>query len=164
MSVPPPIAIGTESSVNGNDPGFLTLVHGLKVTLDCRPRQSAVESQFHETCLSIVLTLDGLPCSNPSESQDQQAESLSPEMLTTVLSPHLALVTGATGGIGKATCIGLAALGCSIAVHYNSAADDAGELVKQLEAEGVRAKAFQADLGKYDDVSCTVHVDNAEIV
>ena len=85
-------------------------------------------------------------------------------MLTTDLSPHLALVTGATGGIGKATCIALAAFGCSIAVHYNSAADDAGELVKQLEAKGVRAKAFQADLGKYDDVSCAVQVVNAGTV
>lgn len=73
-------------------------------------------------------------------------------MLITDLSSHLALVTGATGGIGKATCIALAGLGCSIAVHYNSAANDAAELVGQLEAKGVRAQAFQADLGKYEEV------------
>jgi 3-oxoacyl-[acyl-carrier protein] reductase len=79
-------------------------------------------------------------------------------MLTTDLSPHLALVTGATGGIGKATCLALAALGCSIAVHYHSAADDAAELVQQLEAKKVKAKAFQADLGKYDDVRSVVEI------
>jgi 3-oxoacyl-[acyl-carrier protein] reductase len=73
-------------------------------------------------------------------------------MLTTDLSDHLALVTGATGGIGKATCLALAALGCSIAVHYNSAADTAEEVVKQLESKGVKARAFQANLGNYDDV------------
>jgi 3-oxoacyl-[acyl-carrier protein] reductase len=73
-------------------------------------------------------------------------------MLTTDLSNHLALVTGATGGIGKATCLALAALGCSIAVHYNSAADTAEEVVKQLESKGVKSKAFQANLGNYDDV------------
>lgn len=73
-------------------------------------------------------------------------------MLTTNLSDHLALVTGATGGIGRATCLALASLGCSIAVHYNTAADTAEELVKQLEAKSVRAKAFQANLGNYDDV------------
>src|SRR5271170_1339669 len=77
-------------------------------------------------------------------------------MLTTDLSLHLALVTGATGGIGKATCLALAALGSSIAVHYNSAADDAAELVQQLETKGVKAKAFQADMGIYQDVRFAV--------
>lgn len=51
---------------------------------------------------------------------------------------------------------GFAALGCSIAVHYNSAADDAAELVQQLEAKGVKAKAFQADMGIYQDVRFAV--------
>lgn len=57
-------------------------------------------------------------------------------------------------GIGKATAKALAALGCSVAVHYHAAADTAQDLVKQLEApvQGVRARAFQADLGSYDDV------------
>ena len=71
-------------------------------------------------------------------------------MLTVDLKEHLALITGATGGIGRATCLALASLHCSIAVHYNSAADTARELVKQLEEKGVRAKAFQADLREYD--------------
>ncbi len=54
--------------------------------------------------------------------------------------------------LGNATCLALAALGCSIAVHYNSAADAAEEVVKQLESNGVKAKAFQANLGDYEDV------------
>ncbi|KAL6247519.1 hypothetical protein RBB50_005865 [Rhinocladiella similis] len=70
--------------------------------------------------------------------------------LTTNLSTHLALVTGATGGIGRATCLALACLGCSVAVHYNSAADTAGSLVSQLQMLGVKAGAFQADLSTYD--------------
>lgn len=70
--------------------------------------------------------------------------------LTTDLTPHLAFVTGATGGIGKATSLALARLGCSIAIHYNSAADTARELVGELQQLGVRAAAFQADLSSYD--------------
>ncbi|KAJ9614452.1 hypothetical protein H2200_002588 [Cladophialophora chaetospira] len=71
--------------------------------------------------------------------------------LVTDLSSHLALVTGATGGIGKATCLSLARLGCSIAVHYNSATSTATSLVGQLKSLGVKAHAFQADLSSYED-------------
>jgi 3-oxoacyl-[acyl-carrier protein] reductase len=81
---------------------------------------------------------------------------MSASVLTTDLSSHLALITGATGGIGKATCLTLAALGCSIAVHYNSASDTAATLVTDLKAKGVRAQAFQADLSTYDGVR-TLH-------
>ena len=73
-------------------------------------------------------------------------------MITNDLSSHLALVTGATGGIGKATCAALSDLGCAIAIHYNSAADAARTLVAEIQAKGVRAQAFQADLSKYDEV------------
>jgi len=71
--------------------------------------------------------------------------------LTTDLSSHLALVTGATGGIGKATCLALARMGCSIAVHYNTAADTAESLVSQLKSMDVRAATFKADLCSYDE-------------
>lgn len=74
-------------------------------------------------------------------------------VLTTDLRSHLALVTGASGGIGKATCLALASMGCSIAVHYHSSKSAAEELVTQLKEKGVKAEAFKADLTKYDEVS-----------
>jgi 3-oxoacyl-[acyl-carrier protein] reductase len=67
------------------------------------------------------------------------------------LQPHLALVTGASGGIGQATCRSLAAMGCSIAVHYRSSAEAASALVEELQGRGVKAEAFEADLTKYDE-------------
>ncbi|KAF2139097.1 uncharacterized protein K452DRAFT_232935 [Aplosporella prunicola CBS 121167] len=73
-------------------------------------------------------------------------------VLTTDLTDHLALVTGASGGIGKATCLALASMGCSIAAHYNSNADKAAALVEELKAKGVKAQAFQADVNNYDEV------------
>jgi 3-oxoacyl-[acyl-carrier protein] reductase len=65
--------------------------------------------------------------------------------LETDLKPHLALVTGATGGIGRATCLALASMGCSIAVHYHSSIEKATTLVKELREKGVRAESFKAD-------------------
>ncbi len=76
-----------------------------------------------------------------------------PSNLVTDLRPHLALVTGASGGIGKAACLALASLGCSIAVHYHSSERTAKALVEELKEKGVRAEAFKADLTNYDEVS-----------
>lgn len=67
-------------------------------------------------------------------------------------SKELAIVTGATGGIGKATCRALALLKCSIAVHYHSAREGAEALVEELTKQNVNAQAFQADLSNYDEV------------
>jgi len=72
--------------------------------------------------------------------------------LKTDPSDHLALVTGATGGIGKATCRALAAWGCSVAVHFNQNERAATELVKELKGLGVNAHEFRADLSGYEGV------------
>ena len=59
---------------------------------------------------------------------------------------QLALVTGGTGGIGKATCLKLAEVGCDVAIHYHTARDDAEELARAIRKLNVRAEVFQADL------------------
>ena len=82
----------------------------------------------------------------PRKSARFSLSRFSGKMLTIDLSDHLALVTGATGGIGKATCLALAALGCSIAVHYNSAADTAEQVVKQLGPKVSKQKHFRPTL------------------
>lgn len=74
-----------------------------------------------------------------------------PEGLLKDLSGHLALVTGATGGIGSATVLALASLGCNIAIHYHANADKADSVLSQLKEKGVQAQSFQADLSSYDE-------------
>lgn len=67
-------------------------------------------------------------------------------------------VTGASGGIGKATCLALAKMGCSIAVHYHSNSGSAGKLVEELRNMKVKAESFKADLTKYEEVGWCVLV------
>ena len=84
-------------------------------------------------------------------------------MLSNKLGDRLALVTGATGGIGQATCHALASLGCSIAVHYNTAGVPAKTLVTDLRERGVQANAFQADMSNYDSVR-ELHADVSRVM
>lgn len=60
------------------------------------------------------------------------------------LSGMKVLVTGASGGIGKAIARGLALSGATVAIHFNRNAESAHELEKELRHG---AKAFKADLG-----------------
>ena len=59
---------------------------------------------------------------------------------------RLALVTGGARGIGRAVALELARNGFDVAVNYNRSAEAAEALVKDIEALGVRAGAFQADV------------------
>lgn len=65
------------------------------------------------------------------------------------LSGQTALVTGASGGIGRATAVALGALGARVAVHYFSRQEDAAETCRLVEAAGATAQAFRADVSAY---------------
>lgn len=61
-----------------------------------------------------------------------------------------ALVTGASGGLGRAVALALAEAGHDVAVHYRGDAEGALAAVAEVEALGCRAVALQADFSVDD--------------
>jgi 3-oxoacyl-[acyl-carrier protein] reductase len=70
--------------------------------------------------------------------------------MMTDLNGKIALVTGASRGLGRATAIGLAARGARVLVHYGASADAAEAVVAQIRDSGGEAEAIGADLAVAD--------------
>ena len=70
--------------------------------------------------------------------------------MATDLSHKIALVTGASRGIGRATASALAAAGAHVLVHYGRNVAEADSLVNEIRAAGGGADAVQADLATPD--------------
>ncbi len=73
------------------------------------------------------------------------------------LEGHVALVTGASGGIGSATALEFGCAGAAVAVHYNEHEERAREVVEQIEGLGRRAEIFKCDLRNIDEIPALVN-------
>ena len=67
-----------------------------------------------------------------------------------MLTGKIAVVTGASRGIGKEIAKTLAAKGATVVVNYNGSAAKAEETVKEIEALGGKAEALQCNVSEYD--------------
>jgi 3-oxoacyl-[acyl-carrier protein] reductase len=67
------------------------------------------------------------------------------------LKEKVAIVTGASDGIGRAIAERLAQDGATVVVNYGKSADKAKQVVAGIEAKGGRAVAVQADMSKAAD-------------
>jgi 3-oxoacyl-[acyl-carrier protein] reductase len=64
----------------------------------------------------------------------------------------VAIVTGASKGIGAAIARGLAAAGAAVAVNYSSSKEGADRTVAEITNKGGKAIAIKGDVGKAADV------------
>jgi len=76
------------------------------------------------------------------------------------LAGRVALVTGASRGIGRGIAIGLAEAGADVAVNYTRGEEAAAETVAAIEALGRQAKAYRASVA--DEAACAAMVASIE--
>ena len=89
--------------------------------------------------------------------------------MSAALAGKVALVTGASRGIGRAIARKLASAGCDVAVNYYNSHDEAQQLCVELRAMGRRAHAVQGSVGVPDSVDemfaeVRTHFDRIDIV
>ena len=75
----------------------------------------------------------------------------------------IALVTGASRGIGRAIALDLAAQGADVVVNYTSRPDAAGEVAEAIGALGRKALVVKADVSDEDQVKAMVDKASDEL-
>ena len=73
-----------------------------------------------------------------------------------LLDGKVALITGAARGIGKATALKFASEGASVAIIVRAMNERAEDTLKQIEAYGVKVKAYVSNAADYEQVHETV--------
>jgi glucose 1-dehydrogenase len=72
------------------------------------------------------------------------------------LEGKVAMITGASRGIGRGIALCLAAEGADVVVNYRTHPDEAREVVKEISDMGRRALAVQADVAQHEAVAAMI--------
>lgn len=75
-----------------------------------------------------------------------------------MLKGKIAVVTGASRGIGRAVALEMAAAGATVVINYNGSADRAESVKKEIEQSGGKAITCQCDVS--DFASCEAFIKN----
>ena len=76
--------------------------------------------------------------------------------MSALLMDQVAVVTGASRGIGRATAIALAAEGAHVVVNYARSSEAADAVVATINGDGGSAIALQADVSQADQVEALI--------
>lgn len=73
-----------------------------------------------------------------------------------MLNRKIALVTGASRGIGREIALTLAGYGATVVVNYNGSKEKAQEVVQEIKDNGGNAIALQASVSKSEEVEAMI--------
>ncbi|MDP2659247.1 MAG: SDR family oxidoreductase [Dehalococcoidia bacterium] len=79
------------------------------------------------------------------------------------LKGKVALVTGASWGIGREIAVAFASEGANVVVHYHSHGQEAEDVAREASARGVRAFTYQADINDGGQVQAMVQKTLSEM-
>ena len=71
--------------------------------------------------------------------------------MSKLLNNKVALITGASRGIGRGIALAFAESGCNVAFTYRSSSKEAKELEKELTKLGVKSKSYKSDASNLID-------------
>jgi len=79
------------------------------------------------------------------------------------MNKRIAVVTGASRGIGRAIALRLAQAGTTVVVHYGKNREAADEVVGRIERNGGASFAVQADMGSVADITKLCNILKEEL-
>lgn len=79
-----------------------------------------------------------------------------PELAGLSLEGRVAVVTGASRGIGRAIALELARRGAAVVINFIRSADKANELKSQIEAGSGHAAVFQGDVSNFEQAQALI--------
>ncbi|TYJ05389.1 hypothetical protein E1A91_A12G160900v1 [Gossypium mustelinum] len=88
-------------------------------------------------------------------AQVATVEQASPESAQKLEAP-VAIITGASRGIGKAVALALGKAGCKVLVNYARSSKEAEDVSKEIESYGSQALTFGGDFSKEADVDAMI--------
>ncbi|XVF02687.1 hypothetical protein REPUB_Repub04eG0196100 [Reevesia pubescens] len=119
------------------------------------PLSSEIGSVQTRPCIGLHCRSRRSFASSGVRAQVATVEQANTEAAQKVEAP-VAIVTGASRGIGKAVALALGKAGCKVLVNYARSSKEAEEVSKEIESYGGQAVTFGGDVSKEADVEAMI--------
>ena len=109
-----------------------------------------------KTLSGFMRKIDRKDVPNRNDGRYRQDSGSYKGVIDMLLEGKTAIVTGASGGIGKAVAIALAKEGAAVAVHFHGNEEKALLVKKEIEEAGGKAEIFRANVADFEECNALV--------